>query len=399
MSIEIKSPDYLQKLLNQQETLKNYKIWIYRTNTIVVDIEHDNISYGMDILIPAGSANNNLTISIVPRNHLSANTLQKIFGKSDLFNNRIYLFKQNEDSSISNTNNLLNKIVSFIKETNSAISSYVLDNSSEINIYNVNKILSNVDFKKTEDSIELLLQDMVFKDMINFIDEYQYDMLQTIDLIIDKEMSLSRYGDGEIKLLNNLSFNHYFQKNSEQLNLHLQCILKNNFSENLMVTLPALSIEKEFWKNFWPKHWRPLSSFLKKKMYGNSLITRPEFFSMYGEKALNKWYQVWNNKICCFITGEKSRFNTEHILFKNIKQSTFIYSKSINAFDDLDRVLSEAKKLPNIDMYLIALGPSGTVLSSILCQQGFRALDIGHITNSYDTVFEGAPIPEKLPYK
>ena len=253
MSIEIKSPDYLQKLLNQQETLKNYKIWIYRTNTIVVDIEHDNITYGMDILIPAGSANNNLTISIVPRNHLSANTLQKIFGKSDLFNNRIYLFKQNEDSSISNTNNLLNKIVSFIKETNSAISSYVLDNSSEINIYNVNKILSNVDFKKTEDSIELLLQDMVFKDMINFIDEYQYDMLQTIDLIIDKEMSLSRYGDGEIKLLNNLSFNHYFQKNSEQLNLHLQCILKNNFSENLMVTLPALSIEKEFWKNFWPK--------------------------------------------------------------------------------------------------------------------------------------------------
>lgn len=103
MSIEIKSPDYLQKLLNQQETLKNYKIWIYRTNTIVVDIEHDNITYGMDILIPAGSANNNLTISIVPRNHLSANTLQKIFGKSDLFNNRIYLFKQNEDSSISNT--------------------------------------------------------------------------------------------------------------------------------------------------------------------------------------------------------------------------------------------------------------------------------------------------------
>ena len=76
MSIEIKSPDYLQKLLNQQETLKNYKIWIYRTNTIVVDIEHDNITYGMDILIPAGSANNNLTISIVPRNHLSANTLQ-----------------------------------------------------------------------------------------------------------------------------------------------------------------------------------------------------------------------------------------------------------------------------------------------------------------------------------
>ena len=85
MSIEIKSPDYLQKLLNQQETLKNYKIWIYRTNTIVVDIEHDNITYGMDILIPAGSANNNLTISIVPRNHLSANTLQKIFGKTPIF--------------------------------------------------------------------------------------------------------------------------------------------------------------------------------------------------------------------------------------------------------------------------------------------------------------------------
>lgn len=52
----------------------------------------------------------------------------------------------------------------------------------------------------------------------------------------------------------------------------------------------------------------------------------------------------------------------------------------------------------NIDLFLIALGPAGTVLSARLTDKEKIAYDIGHLTNSYDTVFSGAAVPEQLPF-
>lgn len=51
-----------------------------------------------------------------------------------------------------------------------------------------------------------------------------------------------------------------------------------------------------------------------------------------------------------------------------------------------------------VDMFLIALGPTGTVLASRLFHKNLRALDIGHLNNSYDTVFLNSVRPESLSY-
>nr|WP_236544255.1 GT-D fold domain-containing glycosyltransferase [Morganella morganii] len=44
-----------------------------------------------------------------------------------------------------------------------------------------------------------------------------------------------------------------------------------------------------------------------------------------------------------------------------------------------------------IDLFLIAAGPTGTVLSARLADNGKTALDIGNLVSSYNTVF-----PEQL---
>ncbi|WP_413772750.1 GT-D fold domain-containing glycosyltransferase [Acinetobacter sp. ANC 4169] len=52
----------------------------------------------------------------------------------------------------------------------------------------------------------------------------------------------------------------------------------------------------------------------------------------------------------------------------------------------------------NVDMFLIALGPTGTVLSARLHQYGLRGLDVGHLNNSYDTVFLNKVRPEQIDF-
>ena len=49
------------------------------------------------------------------------------------------------------------------------------------------------------------------------------------------------------------------------------------------------------------------------------------------------------------------------------------------------------------DIFLLSLGPTATVLAARLSRRGRRAIDIGHITSSYRTVFLGDARPEHQP--
>ena len=72
--------------------------------------------------------------------------------------------------------------------------------------------------------------------------------------------------------------------------------------------------------------------------------------------------------------------------------------KNKNAYDDIGQLTEQCLMKENIDLFLIALGPAGTVLSARLTDKEKIAYDIGHLTNSYDTVFSGAAVPEQLPF-
>lgn len=49
------------------------------------------------------------------------------------------------------------------------------------------------------------------------------------------------------------------------------------------------------------------------------------------------------------------------------------------------------------DVFLLSLGPTATVLAARLSRHGRRAIDIGHLTTSYGTVFLGNARPEAQP--
>ena len=55
-----------------------------------------------------------------------------------------------------------------------------------------------------------------------------------------------------------------------------------------------------------------------------------------------------------------------------------------DAFDKYDNILSEALKQDKTSLFLIALGPTATILASELCDNEFQAIDIGHLDIEYE---------------
>lgn len=251
---------------------------------------------------------------------------------------------------------------------------------------------SFLELKRLNETAIIQLRNDVFLDMNSFMQGRLLSMVDTMEKIKNENLSIARFGDGEINCMVTTA-GCGFQAHNWKLLRELREI--SSQESDLLVCYPSLMVENSWWATYWPKYWSKCKFFLQKQTYGDSFITRPDAFYMYGQQMVDLWKMVWSNKNVCFITGEGSRMNASHIIFDNMKASQHIHSKSRNAYDDIDNVIEKCKLVKNVDMFLIALGPTGTVLASRLHKLGYRALDIGHLNNSYDTVFNNAPRPER----
>lgn len=275
------------------------------------------------------------------------------------------------------------------------------------NVYNIyhsinqliNSNINNLLFMQSEKTYQVIKgysDNNIWLDMSSSLSNKLLTLTQTLQYIIDNKVSIVRFGDGEIRcMLTSLGCG--FQKHDAKLMNELRDICLHN-NKNILVCFPSLLPEDTFWQNFWPNFWAKCKFYLKQEILGDSMITRPELFYFYQEEAVRLWKQIWQGKNVCFITGESSRMNGNHAIFDNVQSSTYIYSKNNNAYSDIDRVYAECLNKGNVDLYLIALGPTGTALAARLAKNGKWALDIGHLNNSYDTVFLNKERPENVPY-
>lgn len=228
-------------------------------------------------------------------------------------------------------------------------------------------------------------------DLQYFEDKLLYSMPETLQQVAQGK-SLARFGDGEITLMDGDDID--FQKGDPVLTMELENILKNQ-DKKLLVCLPTMLTacdddEVNWWLKFWYVRWKDLKQKLSlEHAYGHSMVTRPDFFIMYPEQAVQAWKSIWQNCKVVLITGEGSKLNLEHMLFDNVSARQIIYSKAMNAYADVDRIIAEVQNTAEQNsLILIALGPTGTVLAKRFSDIGYQALDIGHITSSYDAVFQ-----------
>lgn len=359
------------------------KVAFYQ-NLVFLEVKTDTIFFALDFW-------ENGTIELVFRDEVTPSRFTTYF--SYPFAKRAILFKEGQC-----VHSLLMDIDIYYQQINETmiaeLAKRIIDKFLQVGKdVALQSEISNSLLKGLHDQISLQVTNDIFIDMANFFHGKLLSIKETVQLIHDKELSISRYGDGEIMVM--LSKNGPgFQKHDWKLMRELREInLSNN---DLLVCYAGLVPEEIWWDRFWTKYWAKCKFFLQREIYGDALITRPEAFHLYGQEIVNLWKRIWQNKNVCFVTGEGSLMNTNHIMFNNINSTKFIYTQPRNCYECIDEIFNQCKQQMNVDMFLIALGPTGTILANRLYQAGYRALDIGHLNNSYDTVFKNFPMPEAI---
>lgn len=231
------------------------------------------------------------------------------------------------------------------------------------------------------------------QDVRSFADERQLGFLETVEVLRDEQLSFVRFGDGEFRFMLRLEHNQGFQQNSESLSRDLRQVIDEVNAPGVLLGFPFVFHDMH-WNGVWADIWGDVKPLVERwDRVGVAHVTRPIYFQVTGQAGVAAWRSVWDGANVTIVTGKDSRFDLIPELFDNLGTVDYVHSKPVGAYDDLDRLVGEVASRTS-DLVLIALGPTGTLLTSRLAALGRRAIDIGHISDSYEHIHKGGTYPE-----
>ena len=225
-----------------------------------------------------------------------------------------------------------------------------------------------------------------------------YSINETIDIIVKNKMSVSRFGDGEFDLM--LKINHpNFQKEDNRLSEMLWKIFRKK-DGNLLICIPSplgdcdfsrfTNSVKKHWKRFIHKNFKKLYSiFDSEQIYGDTQVTR-NYIDLKDKSSSVAYFKkiknIWDNRNVIIVEGRFTRFGVGNDLLINAKKINRILCPEKDAFDKYDEILQKCIHKGNDKdvLFLIALGPTATVLASDLSEHGYQAIDVGHLDIEYE---------------
>ena len=232
---------------------------------------------------------------------------------------------------------------------------------------------------------------------------------ETIRKITNERCSVSRFGDGEM-LLTSDEKNIGFQKGDPMLAKRLKEVLVSH-EEGHLVCISDVFQHLERYnrkaRRFWRTHFFIYGSWWYRLLvpgrnYYNTFVTRP-YMDFASKQDCGQWFHdmkgIWEGRDIIFIEGEKSRLGVGNDLFDNAQSIHRILCPPKNAFDRIDNIRTEALKQNKRVLFLIALGPTATVLAYDLFKAGYQAIDIGHVDIEYEWWRMGAQHKVKLERK
>lgn len=216
---------------------------------------------------------------------------------------------------------------------------------------------------------------------------------QTLDELITTNKSLVRYGDGELNLVfgEDLPFQIY----SKELAKRMKEILLSN-DDNIMVSLPDMfgsltqyePITAQFWRKYVVLHREKLYKiFDMSKTYYDTEVTRAYIGvedKSVCEKHFEDFKKVWQDKDIVIVEGSGSRLGVGNDLFDGAKSIQRIICPSRDAFSKYEEIKNACLGHSKGKLFILALGPTATVLAYDLAKEGYRALDVGHLDIEYE---------------
>ena len=210
--------------------------------------------------------------------------------------------------------------------------------------------------------------------------------------IASSEKSVARCGDGEFKLI--MGENISFQKYDEKLAQRLANILRYQ-NENILVGITDAFgyCPTDFMCKIIVQCRDTLYKYFDfSKSYIDTNVTRQLIFTSeeQGRDYYEKMKSIWTNKNIVLVEGAGSRLGIGNDLFDNAASIKRIVCPIKDAFSKYAQILEECLKMPKDFLFIMALGPTATVLAEDLTNSGYRALDIGHLDTAYEAFLRKA---------
>lgn len=229
---------------------------------------------------------------------------------------------------------------------------------------------------------------------------------ESIRYIIDNKCSVSRYGDGEIKLVagKDLEFQHCTPEIKSELikvltspiENHIVCLQNEliSWEDNTVAAQKHWRKHFAYYRRFWYKYID------KSRQYFSTSITRPYIIFKDKSPAVNRFkmlQQIWEGKDILLVEGRQSRLGVGNDLFNNAQSIKRILLPNKEAYKHIDRIVEEVMNYAPHHLVLLALGPTATVLAYRLSICGYQAIDIGHVDIEYEWMKMG--VDHKVPVK
>ena len=232
---------------------------------------------------------------------------------------------------------------------------------------------------------------------------------QSLDYLLEKGASVVRFGDGEMDLIAGRSI--VYQDFDPELSARLREMMSMESNERLMICLPDVFTGLERYsidaQNFWslnhlPHFLEKYKNICRAPWYGSTFISRP--YIDLEDKTPSAGYfaklkQLWQDKDLLIVEGLTSRSGVGNDLFDGAKSIKRIICPSRNAYSKLEAIKQAVREHADNRLILTMLGPTAKVLVYDLVQEGYRALDIGHIDSEYEWFQMGASHKVKLSHK
>lgn len=277
----------------------------------------------------------------------------------------------------------------------------IMDNSRITGIFCWEKVLRdnyNIKFRKLEIKLENLPYEA--EGFQKLYTPKVKGIVETMDMLVHTDVSISRFGDGEMKLMAGKDIG--FQKASPQLAERLKEVLKSQAGSHITGILDVFGSLSEYTDNLQDYFREYLHDYNREFQYGllnpgktyyDAFITRPYISyknRQHAGKVFENFKKIWDGKDILIVEGDRTRLGRGNDLFDNVKSCKRIICPNENAFEKYGQIFEAVKKQDKGMLVLLALGPTATVLAYDLAKEGFRAVDIGHIDIEYEWYLMGA---------
>lgn len=231
---------------------------------------------------------------------------------------------------------------------------------------------------------------------------------KTLDMILNRHISIVRFGDGEFDLIAGKSI--LFQQVSPKLSKQLSNILFGG-NDKFLVCVPDfftnISRYTKASKQFWKHDIRERKELYKRlaatnHTFGSAQVSRP--YLNIEDKNMSKRYfkklkQIWVNKDILIVEGETSRSGVGNDLFNGARSVKRIICPSSNAYSKVQKIKNTILRFKDNRLILLMLGPTAKIIVSDLAGIKNQMIEIGHIDSEYEWFLRGDLVRTKIPNK